>query len=300
MMIKEQINKVVPVLIVIVSIVSVTWIIAQKMADPTLVTTKYGKISQADYYQKIKTMPEAKNILRQATLDQILAAKYGDKVTNTMVKGSYQTSRAMYSVSDWSKALKQSGYTPDTYKAQIKKNLIAREAIKANVKITKADLQQQFKQYYPNVTVADIMVGNKVTALKVIQELKAGKSFEKILATQSLDTTTNGNQGIMPAFNSTSINVDPAIKKVAFTLANNQISPEPIKGSNGYYVIKMLKNPGKGSVAKYKDILTTQIINDYMAGTNGRSALSIYQRLYKQSNVDVRDKTLAAVGKFAQ
>lgn len=277
-----------------------TWFVARKTANPILVTTKYGSISQAAYYQKIKATPEAQNVLRAVTLEQILVAKYGHKVTEKMVDASYKNSRAMYNATDWKKALQQGGYTPASYKAQIKRNLIERVAIEANVKITDADLQKQFKNYYPNVTVADIMVGDKQAATKVIQQLKAGKSFAQVLAANSLDTRTNGNHGIMPVFNSASVNVDPAIKKVAFTLKNNQISSKPIKGSDGYYVIKMISNPGKGSMSQYKGILTTEIINDYVSGANGRSALPIYQRLYGQSKVVVKDKALTSVNAFVK
>lgn len=301
-MIQKISKKFVITIVIGIILIVATWFIARATMpqNDVLVTSKYGEVTQKDYYKQIKSTPDSENQLRQIMLDKILAAKYGKKVTKAMVEGSYKASEAMYSPADWAKALKQSDYTPTTYKAQIRKNLIVRTAIKANANLGTTALTAEFKNYHPSVAVKDIMVGKKADAVKVIALLKAGKSFDSVMQKYSLDTATNSDKGMMPRFNSTSTSVDPAIKAVAFNLKNNQVSPQPIKGTQGYYVIKMVDNPGKGSVEKYRDVLTEQIISDYLANKNGRSVKAIYQKLYKASDVVVRDKSLKAVGTFAK
>ncbi|QBO35034.1 hypothetical protein EQG49_00500 [Periweissella cryptocerci] len=290
----KQIGGIIALIVVTaaITVMATSWGMNRSVA-----TSKYGNISKNAFYTDVKTSTAAQNQLKQAMLDKILAAKYGKQITTQVVNSEYEKSARVYGDSAWNTMLKQSNYTETSFKAKIKANLLIRAAVKANVKITTQDLQQAFKTYQPTVTVQSIMVGQKNVAQTVTKQLASGQSFEKMVVKYSLDTNTNSTHGQMVPFNATAKNVDPAIMQAAFKLKNRQVSA-PIKGKNGYYIIKMVNNPGKGTMKEHQAYLETQIINDYMTGSHGKSLNMVLKKLYDAADIRVHDSALTAVEKY--
>ncbi|QBO36384.1 hypothetical protein EQG49_07860 [Periweissella cryptocerci] len=262
-------------------------------ASETLVTTKYGKISQQKYYNQIKDSTSAKQLLQAEITKQIVQHKYGHKVSDKMVNESYQNTAAAFGA-DWDAALKKSSYTEKTFKQQIRDNFEMRIAITENMELSNQDYVARFKTFQPKVTIAQIMLGNEKDAKKVIKQLNAGADFNELVKTESLDMATNSHDGELAPFDNNT-KIDTAIKTAAFKLKKGEYSSTPVKGAEGYYVIKMLSNSDKGTWQAHKAELKNLIVDEYIAGEHGAGMKKIIKKLYQAANVDITDKSLKSL-----
>lgn len=258
----------------------------------TVATTSGGKITESEYYSSLKNTSSGKQVLQQMILDKVLEKQYGSKVKTSQVTSQYNTYKKEYG-SSFKSVLSQSGMTASQLKQQIRDNLLLKEAVKANVKITNAKLEKQFKSYEPKVTVSHILVSKKTTAEAVIKKLKAGDSFTTLAKKYSTDSTTKNKGGKLAAFDSTDTSLDSTFKKAAWKLKTGQYTTTPVKTTSGYEIIKMDKNPGKGTLKEHKAELKKQIIDDDM---NSSTVLkSVVSKVLKKGNISIKDSQLQNV-----
>ena len=253
-------------------------------SSKTVATTSGGKITESQYYDSMKKTTSGKQVLQQMILDKILEGKYGDKVTDKAVNKEYNKYKKQYG-SSFSTVLAQNGMTA---------NLLLRQAVIANTKITNADLKKQWKSYEPTITVAQILVSKKEDADAIIEELKKDGSwdnFKKLAKEKSIDESTKNDGGKLPSFNNMDTSLDSDFKKAAFALKQGEFSQEPVKTSYGYHIIYSIKNPGK--VADHTKELKDQIIDEKL---NDSTALQkIIAKEFKEGNVNIKDSDLKDV-----
>ena len=213
-------------------------------SSKTVATTSGGKITESQYYDSMKKTTSGKQVLQQMILDKILEGKYGDKVTDKAVNKEYNKYKKQYG-SSFSTVLAQNGMTASAFKKSIRSNLLLRQAVIANTKITNADLKKQWKSYEPTITVAQILVSKKEDADAIIEELKKDGSwdnFKKLAKEKSIDESTKNDGGKLPSFNNMDTSLDSDFKKAAFALKQGEFSQEPVKTSYGYHIIYSIKN----------------------------------------------------------
>lgn len=261
----------------------------------TVATTNGGKITESAYYSSLKGTSSGKQVLQQMILNKVLEKQYGSKVSKSAVTKQFDTYKAQYG-SSFKSVLAQSGMTESSLKTEIRSNLLLKEAVKDNVKVTDAQLKKQFKSYQPKVTVAHILVSKKSTAESIISDLKDTKKsnltseFTKLAKKDSTDTATKNKGGKLSAFDSTDTSLDATFKKAAFKLSTDEYTTTPVKTQYGYHVILMLNNPGKGTLKEHKAELTKQIINNDM---NDSTVLhNVVAKVLKKGNVSIKDNDL--------
>lgn len=258
----------------------------------TVATTSGGKITEDQFYSSLKNTSSGKQVLQQMILNKVLEKQFGDKVEKSAVTKQYNAYKKEYG-SSFSSVLSQSGMTASQLKEQIRSNLLLKEAVKADTKVTDAQLQKQFKKYEPKVTVSHILVSKKATAEKVIKELKAGKSFASLAKKYSTDTATKNKGGKLAAFDNTDTTLDSAFKKAAFKLKTGDYTTTPVKTSYGYHIIKMDNNPGKGTYKQHEKELKTQIYDNRM--NDSATLKSVVSKVLKKGNVSIKDSQLQNV-----
>ncbi|MCP8857614.1 peptidylprolyl isomerase PrsA [Latilactobacillus fuchuensis] len=259
----------------------------------TIATLKGGKVTQAEYYKETKETTTGKQQLQTMILEKALEEQYGSKVSDKKVTSTYNTYKKQYG-SSFSSVLSQSGLTTSSFKKQIKTQMLTEAALKANKKVTNADLKKQWKSYEPKVEVQHILVEKKATAETVIAELakdNTTKNFTTLAAKYSTDTGTKKDGGKLPTFDSTDTSLDSTFKTAAFKLKTNEYTTTPIKTSYGYHVIRMIKNPGKGKMADHKKELTSQVYAKWMTDTTVMN--KIITKVLKKANVSIKDKDLS-------
>jgi len=261
----------------------------------TVATTNGGKITESAYYSSLKGTSSGKQVLQQMILNKVLEKQYGDKVSKSAVTKQFDKYKSQYG-SSFSSVLSQSGMTQSSLKTEIRSNLLLKEAVKDNVTVTDAQLKKQFKSYEPEVSVAHILVSKKSTAQTIIKDLKSTKSsdmtseFTKLAKKYSTDTATKNKGGKLSSFDSTDTSLDSTFKKAAFKLKTGEYTAPPVKTQNGYNVILMLKNPGKGTIKEHKAELTKQIIDNDM---NDSTVLhNVVAKVLKKGNVSIKDNDL--------
>lgn len=258
----------------------------------TVATTSGGKITEQEYYDKMKETQSGKQVLQQMILDKVLEKDYGDKVSKSDVNKQYDELKNEYG-SSFSQALQQNNLTPSSLKDQIRSNLLLRQAIIANTKITNKMLKEQWKTYEPKITVAHILVSKESQANDVINQLKKDGSydnFKKLAKKYSTDSSTKNNGGKLPAFDSTDTQLDSSFKSAAFKLKPGQFTDKPVKTAYGYQVIYCIKNPGKGKMSDHTKELKNQIINEEM--NDSATLQNVISKVLKNGDVSIKDKDL--------
>lgn len=260
--------------------------------DKTVVTTNGGKITQEQYYNKMKQTQQGKQELQQMILNKVLEHKYGDKVKKSEINNQLKQYKSQYG-SEFSAMLQQQGMTESQLKGSIRDNLLLKQAVLAKTSFTDKDLQKQFKSYEPKVTVKAITVKDKDTAQTVISELQNGKKFDTLAKKYSTDDTTKNKGGLLPHFDNTSTSVDSKVKKAAFSLKNGQYTTEPVKTDAGYEVIEMVKHPSKGSWKDHKSELKDQLATSRM--NNSTTLHNVVSKVLKDGDVHIEDKSLSNI-----
>ncbi|GKT03723.1 peptidylprolyl isomerase [Furfurilactobacillus sp. WILCCON 0119] len=269
--------------------------------NKTVATTDGGKVTQDEYYSSMKTTSQGKQVLQQMIIKKVLEKKYGDKVSDKKVTKQYDALKKQYG-SSFSSMLEQQGMTASGLKDTLRLNLLLREAVKNDVKISDSDLKKQFKDWEPKVQTAIIVTSSKDKAQKAIDALNNGDSFSTVAKKYSEDSSTKNKGGKVGKFDNATSSVDDSIKTAAFKLKNGEYTTSPVAdtssttGTKSYYVIKMLDKPSKGTWKDHKQDLKNQIWDQDMDTSNGGTVLqSVISKELKKANVSIKDNDLKDV-----
>lgn len=260
----------------------------------TVATTSGGKITESEYYKKMKESSTGQQVLQQMILNDILEHDYGSKVSDKEVNAEYNKYKEQYG-SSFSSVLSQNGYTKSSFKEDnIRPNLLLKQAVIANTKFTQAKLKKQWKEYQPKITVAHILVDNEDTAKQIIADLQKDgsyKNFKKLVKKYSTDTGTKSDGGKLAPFDNTDTSLVTDFKTAAFKLKQGQFTTEPVKTDYGYHVIYCIKNPGKGKMSDHIKDLKSQIA-DNIISTDTTKLQSVVSKVLKGGKVSIKDSDL--------
>ncbi|WP_225047996.1 peptidylprolyl isomerase [Lacticaseibacillus kribbianus] len=260
----------------------------QKAADPVIATYQGHKVKESTFYAELKTMPNTKTALANLLLYRALDQNYGKKVSKATVTSEYNSYKSQYG-SQFAAFLSQNNMTPKLFRRTLRLNLLGAAALKATRPITKAKLNKQWAAYKPTLTVRRIQVTDKATAEKVISELDAGKDFAQLASQYSVDTATKDKGGTLTV-TSTDKTLDSTFKDAAYALKANAYTKTPVKTTDGYEVIKLVKNPGKGKLADHQKELEDTIYNSWLKSTTVMR--NVFSKALKKANVKVTDADL--------
>ncbi|UQS85251.1 peptidylprolyl isomerase [Apilactobacillus apisilvae] len=258
----------------------------------TVAVTNGGKITQSEYYSSMKNTANGKTVLQQMILDKVLNKQYGDKVSSKDINAQFNQAKSQYG-SQFDTLLQQQGYTEQTYKDTLKSQALLQAAMKANISYSTKDLEKQFKSFEPKITVNEILVSDKETANKVIEQLndKKGKNFSELAKKYSKDTTNKDKGGRVDAFDNTDTSIDSAFSKAAYKLSNGEYTKTPVKTKSGYQIIQMVNHPKKGS--SYKDHISE--LKEQIAKTKMQDPTlqkEVVSKALKDGGVEIKDKDL--------
>ncbi|WP_137625770.1 peptidylprolyl isomerase PrsA [Lactiplantibacillus pingfangensis] len=258
----------------------------------TVASTSGGKVTESEYYSSMKGTSSGKQVLQQMILNKVLEKDYGKKVSDKAVTKQYNTYKSQYGTS-FSTVLSQNGLTTKTFKEQIRSNLLLKEAVKDKAKITNAALKKQWKSYEPKVTVQHILVAKSDTADTVLSELKKDSSeanFTKLAKKYSTDSNTKNSGGKLSAFDNTNTSYSSKFLTAAFKLKNGEYTTSAVKTTDGYEIIRMIKNPGKGKMSDHTADLKKQILDNDMSDSTVLH--NVVSKVLKSGNVSIKDKDL--------
>ncbi|WP_421000518.1 peptidylprolyl isomerase [Carnobacterium maltaromaticum] len=250
-------------------------------------TTKAGNITKEDLYEAMKTTAGPSS-LQQLIISDVLTEKFGDKVTDKQVDKDFNAQKEQYG-DQFAELLKNSNYTEESYKEVIRMNLLIEAAVKANTKFTDEDYKTAWESFVPKLTVQHILVADEATAKDLIAKINAGEDFSTLAKENSLDTGSKEDGGKLPEFDHNTP-YDPLFIEAAAKLKDGEVTQEPVNGSNGYHIIKMIKNPGKGKVEDHKKDIETTMIKARL--TDDAYVQSILSKIMQDAKIEIKDKDL--------
>ncbi|WP_455122173.1 peptidylprolyl isomerase PrsA [Scardovia wiggsiae] len=257
--------------------------------DPTVATYDGGEVSQQELYNELKRSPSGKTVLANLLIYKALDREYGSSVSAKSVDDAYADYKKQYG-DNFSSYLSQNGFTRDSFRQSLRTNLLSEVALKRLKKVSEDQLREAWKTYRPRVTVQHILVGDESTARRVIAELNAGGDFSTLAGTYSIDTSSK-DQGGTVTFEAADRNFDSTFKDAAYALKDGEYTRDPVQVTNGYEIIKMVKNPGKGEFKDKKKELTETVYSKWLRDTN--IMRQVISQVLKNEHVAIKDKDLA-------
>ncbi len=265
-----------------------------------IITMKGGSITTSEFYDRVKTNSSAQQVLLELVISDVFEQQYGKKVTDKEVDEYYNKIAKQYGNS-FSAALTSAGLTIDTYKKQIRANMLVDYAVKeaAKKELTDANYKAAYDAYTPEVSAQIIKFSDEAKAKEVLAKAQAGEDFAQLAKDNSEDTATKEKGGEVK-FDSTSTSVAKEVKTATFALEEGQVGASVVKVTDAstyktsYYVVKLNKKTAKSENWKdYKKVLKESILtskqNDYTFKT------SIISKALKEANVKVKDSAFSNV-----
>lgn len=265
-----------------------------------IASMKGATITVEDFYEHVKNDDTSAQAVQEMIIYKVFGDAYGDKVTDKEVNKQFNDTKKQLG-DQFETALSSSNLTEKSYKELIKQQLAFNKGMEAHVKLTDEDLKTAWESFHPEVEV-QVMTASTEEDAKALKEAveKDGADFAKIAKDDDKNTdTTYKEDGGKAKFDSTSDSFSSTVKTAAFDLKDGEVSDvisdvDQTYGTTTYYVIKMVKNTGKGNdMDKYKDELKEIATATYTSDSTFQNKV-IGEEL-KKANVKITDDTFADV-----
>lgn len=247
-----------------------------------VVETSAGDITKEDFYQAMKDQ-NGEQVLRKLVTVEVLENKY-DVSEEEVDKEVKKVKERLGDKFD--SALKQQGYTEDTFRDVIKISLLQEAAVAEDIKISDKELKEKYNRMKTEIQASHILVKDKKTAKEVEKKLKNGADFAKLAKEYSIDKKT-GKKGGKLGYFSTGKMV-PEFEDAAYNMKKGEVS-DPVKSQFGYHIIKVTdKRDTKkdiGSFKENKDDIRRDILNKRMDVNKAREKID---KLLKDADIDVK------------
>lgn len=236
--------------------------------NSTALKTNYGRVTNAQIYQRVKGNSSAQSAAQTLALEKVLEHDFGDAASSEKVNAQFKKLKANQLA--YAQTLQQLG-SDDAIKANIKDGLLMQAAVKANVHISDKMLRKEYKNYRPTMQLAYVEVKSKAKAQELQAQLSSSgsfKEFKKTAQTAAKADPSNVTAGLLPAFDSLadSSTVPTNVKNQAMKMKTGETS-DVIKTGKGLYSVLYMKSiANKGSFSqekgKLKNLLVEQKISD--------------------------------------
>lgn len=247
-----------------------------------VVETSAGDITKEDFYQAMKDQ-NGEQVLRKLVTVEVLENKY-DVSEEEVDKEVKKVKERLGDKFD--SALKQQGYTEDTFRDVIKISLLQEAAVAEDIKISDKELKEKYNRMKTEIQASHILVKDKKTAKEVEKKLKNGADFAKLAKEYSIDKKT-GKKGGKLGYFSTGKMV-PEFEDAAYNMKKGEVS-DPVKSQFGYHIIKVTdKRDTKkdiGSFKENKDDIRRDILNKRMDVNKAREKID---KLLKDADINVK------------
>ena len=258
-------------------------------SSDVVVTTSHGDISQAEFYEEIKRLAgtaSMEGLLEQVVLEKILNEEY--EITDEDIEKEFDKYAEQYG-EQFDALLQQSGFTEETFKDNLRFEVLKSKAIAETVEVTDDEIKKYYEQAKYELNGRHILVETAEEAAAVVEELKAGGDFAKIAKEKSVDTASGAEGGELGWF--TVGAMVPAFNDAAYALKLNTIS-EPVQSDYGFHIIEITDKrevEDFGSLEDEKESIKEKIMDTKIAEADWAA---ISAKLVEKAKVEVKDKDL--------
>ncbi|MBC8062462.1 MAG: peptidylprolyl isomerase [Clostridiaceae bacterium] len=247
--------------------------------------TQYGKDWKSNP-QYVTSFEEERTKTRQGMIDDIVILQHAkdakviptDKVIDDEAKIQLEaTVKQVGDEAKFAEALKQYGFTKETYTTFLKGSIKVSKAVEGLLKDVKVEDAKVQAEYDANKTTKYTKEKNLVHIFRIlsiaeadskaiIERLNKGEDFAKVATEISTDAATKASGGELGDYfydeSQNQGNIDPQLGKAAMTMDVNKISA-PIKTTEGFNIIKVTKKvvSEPKAFADVKEEIRTTLLN---------------------------------------
>lgn len=270
-------------------------------ANKDIVTMKGNTINVSEFYEQVKTNPQAQQVLLSMVISDVFEKQYGKEVSSKEVDEAYNEMAEKLGDS-FVPALSAAGLTEETFKQQTRTDKLIKFAVKeaAEKELTDEKYKELYDAYTPEVTAQIIKLADEAKANEVLAQAQAeGADFAQLAKDNSTDAATKENGGTVK-FDSTSTTVPNEVKTAIFALNNDQVGASVVPSldlttyQTSYYVVKLNTKSEKAADWKeYKDILKDSFVESKQ--NDAAYVRNVISETFKKANVKVKDQAFQAL-----
>ncbi|MFS1663806.1 foldase PrsA [Streptococcus sp. zg-JUN1979] len=265
--------------------------------DSSVITMKGDTITIGEVYDQVKNNTVTQQAVLTLTLQRVLQSQYGDKVTDKEVSEAYNKAAEQYGTY-FSAILAQQGMTAETYKQQIRVQMLVEAAVKeaAEKELTTDNYKKAFESYVPDTKIEVIKLDSEDSANATLSEVKAeGADFAAIAKDKTTETDKKSEYTVN---SSTSTSTLPsAVLSAALSQdagATSDVITVTGTTSSSYYIVKVVSREDKSDNWKdYKKQLKAIILNQKETDQNFQN--QVLSEVLKKANVKVKDAAFNSI-----
>ncbi|WP_029326732.1 peptidylprolyl isomerase [Bacillus coahuilensis] len=201
-------------------------------------------ITEEDLYNQLLNnyRPQVEQALRDLTLLHILEQNYD--VSSEELQLELENAKEALG-SQYEEYLNEYQINEEQFKEQLALQVLQRKAAISTLEATEKDLQDFYTTWTPAINVRHILVSDKETAKKVLDELQSGTAFEDLAETYSIDSLTassGGNLGTISYLERDAFSTE--MLQAMDELQVNEIS-QPIESPYGFHIVEITEKERK-------------------------------------------------------
>lgn len=250
---------------------------------------KNGTVKVSDVYKTLKANQQNQNIVKNFTILEVYGNVYGKDIKDEDVTKAVNNYKSKYQSEDaFKKALTQNGYTEDTLKDYLKKQLAYEYGVKKHLTVSDSELKKEWESYQPDRKLKLMVFVDENKAKEAKSALDNGENFDTIAkeksSSQVVDYTTTYNDEKLP----------DNVRTEIYKLKKDQVSSiltysDEQNGQKLHYIAKAIETPEKPKdlTDKLKKQLTETIKNKKFA--DGTETNKIVQKELANQNFKLLD-----------
>lgn len=206
---------------------------------------KNGTVKATDVYKVLKNNQQNQNIVKNFTILEVYGNVYGKDIKDSDVTTAFNNYKAKYKTEDaFKKAISSNGYTEDTLKDYLRKQLAYEYGVKKNITVSGSEIKKEWENYQPERKLKIMVFVDENTAKEAKNALDNGADFDKVAKEKSLskivDYTTRYNDEKLPK------NVRAEIYKLKKDQVSNILTYTNTSNNQKiHYIVKVIYAPEK-------------------------------------------------------
>lgn len=266
--------------------------------NQTMLTTAYGKVTNIQIFNRLKYSAPAQNVAQSLVMERVLEHDFPKAATQDKVDQEFKKikkNKMMYM------QYVQNYGGDNEIKSGIKDTLLLGAAMKANVKVSNAELRDAYQDYRPNMTLAFVEIQGKSRAQDIQGQLSGVHSYSAFKDTASdlaKGDSKNISAGLLPDFSSLANDqeVPTNVKKQAMKMKKGDISGLIKTGKDRYAVLYMKSVAHKGSFNSVKGELKDTLLKQKM--NNDKLRAKVLAKYAKKAHVKADDDAFKPMAKM--
>lgn len=263
---------------------------AQTTEDEVIATVGETQITKDEFYESMKSIA-GDVTLRTLILETVLEQSVEDaEALRTLAEEDVQLQVEESGGEEvFAELLAYQGLGDiEEYTYQIFVSYMFQEVVENGIDMSDEAITDYYENSYQAMMEAQhILVETEEEALDVIARIQAGEEFDAVAQEVSLDSTAQ-NGGLLQPF--TSGQMVPEFEEAVKSLANGEMTEEPVQSDYGFHVIRTINNGEKLPLADIREEVEEQYVTTKFADT--QFAYGIIGQLIIDSGYEIHDEDL--------